>query len=212
MWGDVLTVWALAIPMLIGGVWLVVRLRRGRPHALRNTLAEAGILGGTLPWLWMILTPIDRPRETNLVPLVDLFETLTDDSLQAFVQVGANLIVFLPLGFLLPLRLPRFHGVLRMFLVGATLSALLETAQYVLDLGRVSSVDDVLMNAAGAALGAWLAAHSRRAAHQISSRAYVRPPFRARRPNSCAPTGAFELNASGILDHGGGTGATPPRG
>lgn len=157
MWGDVLTVWALGIPVLIGGVWLVVRLRRGQPHAVRNTVAEAGILGGTLPWLWMILTPTGRPREISLVPLTDLFETLTDDPFQAFVQVGANLIVFLPLGFLLPLRLPRFGGVRRMFLFGAALSALLETAQYVLDLGRVSSIDDVLMNAAGAAIGAWLA-------------------------------------------------------
>ncbi|MFB8006831.1 VanZ family protein [Nocardia sp. NPDC056000] len=158
MWGGVLTVWALAVPVLVVWIRVVMWLRREQPHALalRNTLAEAGILIGTAPWIWMILTPTGGRREVALVPIRDLVETLTGDPEQAVVQVGANLIVFLPLGLLLPLRLPRFAGVLRMFLVGAALSALLEIAQYAFDLGRVSSVDDVLMNATGAAIGAAL--------------------------------------------------------
>ncbi|MEV6065976.1 VanZ family protein [Nocardia sp. NPDC052001] len=158
MWGGVLTVWALAVPVLVAGIRVVLWLRRGQPRAvaLRNTLAEAGILVGTVPWIWMILTPTGGERGVSLLPLRDLFDTLGDGPEQAVVQVGANMIVFLPLGLLLPLRLPRFAGVGRMFLVGAALSALLEIAQYALDLGRVSSVDDVLMNASGAAIGAAL--------------------------------------------------------
>ncbi|MFB7716957.1 VanZ family protein [Nocardia sp. NPDC056100] len=158
MWGGVLTAWALAVPVLTVGIWFVLWVRREqvRAVAVRKTVTEAGILIGTVPWIWMILTPTGGEREVSLLPLRDLFETLADGPEKAFVQVGANLIVFLPLGLLLPLRLPRFTGVLRMFLVGAALSGLLEIAQYAFDLGRVSSVDDVLMNASGAAIGAAL--------------------------------------------------------
>jgi len=42
----------------------------------------------------------------------------------------------------------------RIFALGAGCSVLIETAQYVFQLDRVSSVDDVLVNATGAALAA----------------------------------------------------------
>lgn len=160
-WGHVLTVWACAAPAVLAAIWWTTRwrLRRGwdRNPALRYTVAEVGLVAGTLPWIWMILTPVDGVGSISAVPLRDLVATLTDSSSSAVVQVGANTLLFVPLGFFLPLRLPRFAGVARMVLVGATVSATLEIAQYVFDLGRVSSVDDVLMNAAGAGLGALLA-------------------------------------------------------
>lgn len=160
-WGNVLVVWAIGLPVAAAVAALLIRwrLRRGvsRPEALRRTAAEAGIVIGTVPWMWMILTPIAAQRSASLIPLRDLLATLTDSPSRAVVQVGANLIVFLPLGFLVPLRFPRLAGVLPMLALGAALSATLETAQYVLELGRISSVDDVLMNAAGAGVGGWLA-------------------------------------------------------
>lgn len=119
-------------------------------------MAEAGILLGTLPWIWMILTPAHGERKVILMPLVDLIETLLEASTNTVVQVVANTILFIPLGFFLPRRFPWFGTVPRMLAVGALLSAGLETAQYVLDLGRWSSIDDVLMNATGAGIGAWL--------------------------------------------------------
>ncbi|MEU8898026.1 VanZ family protein [Nocardia sp. NPDC048505] len=180
-WGDVLVVWALAVPLLSAGAALVFRLRvrRGQPReqALRHTVTEAGMLGATLPWVWMILTPADGQRQVILIPLRDLIDTLTEASSNTVIQVTANTVLFLPLGFLLPLRFPRFAGVLGPTLLGAALSASLEIAQYVLDLGRYSSVDDVLMNAAGAGLGAWLARRytARRAPeHRYSARILAR--------------------------------------
>ncbi|MGW6728536.1 VanZ family protein [Nocardia sp. NPDC055029] len=160
-WGHVLTVWALAVPTVLATTVLLVRRRIGsgtpRRIALRHSIAEVGILTATLPWVWMILTPTTGERAVSLVPLRDLADTLSAAPTTALVQVGANLVLFVPLGFLLPLRFPRLSGALRMTGVGALLSATLEVAQYVLDLGRVSSVDDVLMNAAGAGVGALLA-------------------------------------------------------
>ncbi|MEV0341655.1 VanZ family protein [Nocardia sp. NPDC050713] len=160
-WGHVLIVWACAAPAVLAAIWWTTRwrLRHGRDRnlALRYTVAEVGLVAGTLPWIWMILTPVDGVGSISAVPLRDLVATLTDSSSSAVVQVGANTLLFVPLGFFLPLRLPRFAGVARMVLVGAAVSATLEIAQYVFDLGRVSSVDDVLMNAAGAGFGALLA-------------------------------------------------------
>lgn len=160
-WGQVLIVWMVAVPALAAGTALLVRrrLRAGLPRriALRYSIAEVGIVGATLPWVWMILTPTAGTRAVSLVPLRDLLDTLGAAPATAFVQVGANLVLFVPLGFLLPLRFPRVSGVGRMAAVGALVSATLEVLQYVLELGRVSSVDDVLLNAAGAGIGAALA-------------------------------------------------------
>ncbi|WP_162272755.1 VanZ family protein [Nocardia lijiangensis] len=160
-WGHVLTVWACAAPALVAVIVSMTRwrVRRGLTPdlALRYTAAEVGLIAGTLPWVWMILTPVEGEGSISAVPLRDFVATLTDSPSSAFVQIGANTLLFVPLGFFLPLRLPRFAGVLRMTWTGAAVSATLEISQYVFDLGRVSSVDDVLMNAAGAGLGALLA-------------------------------------------------------
>lgn len=180
-WGQVLIVCAVAAPLVCCLVAVLVRWRirngAGARVALRHSVAEVGVLAGTLPWVWMILTPTGGAGAVSLVPLVDLAETLRSDPVTVFVQVGANSLLFLPLGFLLPVRFPRLAGVARMTLVGAGLSAALEVSQYVFDLGRVSSVDDVLMNAAGAAIGAGIGAvHAmrRRRGRSMSDRVLTR--------------------------------------
>ncbi|MFE1593029.1 VanZ family protein [Nocardia sp. NPDC058705] len=159
-WGPVLVAWGIgvtAIPLIVL-LLLEWRSRAGieRPIALQRSLTEVGIVAGTLPWVWMILTPTGGTRSVSVVPLRDLAATMGEFSFDTIVQIGANTAMFVPLGFLLPLRFPRFTGVWRMLILGAALSATLEIAQYVLDIGRVSSVDDVLMNAAGAGIGAHL--------------------------------------------------------
>jgi hypothetical protein len=119
--------------------------------AWRRSLAEVGIVYGTVPWVWMTMLPGSRagevPGRVSLVPLVDL---LTMDR----GQVVGNLLVFAALGFFAPLRYAALASVPRILALAAGCSVLVETAQYVLSLDRVSSVDDVLLNAAGAGLAA----------------------------------------------------------
>jgi glycopeptide antibiotics resistance protein len=69
-------------------------------------------------------------------------------------QIVGNLLVFAALGFLAPQRFAALASVPRILALAAGCSVLVETAQYVLLLDRVSSVDDVLLNAAGAGLAA----------------------------------------------------------
>lgn len=155
-WIPVVVVSLLVVP--VG--WLVirgleeVRLRRGvDPRiARRHSLAEVGMVGCTLPWLWMILTPLPGAGALRLVPFVDLLTVLSADPAVAVAQVGGNLLVFAGFGVFAPIRWGiRWPAVV---LVAAAASGLVESAQYLLDLGRVSSVDDVVLNAAGAGIGA----------------------------------------------------------
>jgi glycopeptide antibiotics resistance protein len=96
----------------------------------------------------MILLPGDEGGAVvSLVPLRDLATMDTG-------QVVGNLLVFAALGCFAPLRFRALASVPRILALGAACSVLVETAQYVLRLDRVSSVDDVLLNATGAALAA----------------------------------------------------------
>ena len=79
----------------------------------------------------------------SLVPLQDL-------STMGLLGIAGNLLVFAALEFFAPLRFAALASVPRVLALGAACSVLVETAPYVLQLDRVSSVDDVLLNAVGA--------------------------------------------------------------
>ncbi|WP_346012217.1 VanZ family protein [Streptomyces sp. SID3343] len=157
-WGAVLLTCALALPV---GVALAVF----RPR----TAVAVGIFAGTAPWVWMVLTPKGHGRAVSAVPLRDLITVLGADPTTVVVQVGANLLMFAALGFLLPVRSASFAGhagLCRVAAVAAVASTTLEAAQWVLAIGRVSSVDDVLLNTAGAVVAAaisprrWIGRHA----------------------------------------------------
>jgi glycopeptide antibiotics resistance protein len=100
----------------------------------------------------MVMTPVSGAGGVRLVPLVDLFAVLQGSVQAAVVQVGGNLLVFAALGAFLPVRWPL--GVMEVGAVACLGSVMIETVQWTLELGRVSSVDDVLLNTAGAVLAA----------------------------------------------------------
>ncbi|MGW9196736.1 VanZ family protein [Micromonospora chersina] len=149
-----------ALPLVALAVWALARRRtvQGAAQAWRTSLAEVGIVYGTVPWVWMIMLPGDRAGDVHgrvsLVPLRDLFTILAAGPLTVTVQIVGNLLVFAALGFLAPLRFAALASVPRILALAAGCSVLVEVAQYVLRLDRVSSVDDVLLNTAGAGLAA----------------------------------------------------------
>ncbi|MFD6447523.1 VanZ family protein [Promicromonospora sp. NPDC060204] len=175
---------ALALVVAVLAIRLLVRVRRlrGVPHARawRHSVAEVGLVVGTAPWVWMILTPRPGERGLSLVPLQDLADQLSGPVPAAVVQVGGNLLVLAALGFFLPVRFrlvpgsvgrggsrqrvapgarpghgPRTVVVLaRVAVVLLGVAVTVEVLQYVLRLGRVTSVDDVLVNVAGGLIAA----------------------------------------------------------
>ncbi|WP_445519407.1 VanZ family protein [Streptomyces sp. NEAU-174] len=143
----------VALPPAALVVWALARRRRaaGVASAWRMSLAEVGLVHGTVPFLWMTMMPGAGagtvPPRVSLVPLRDLVT-------MGPLGIAGNLLVFAALGFFAPMRFAALASVPRILALGAGCSALVETAQYVLRLDRVSSVDDVLVNAAGAVLAA----------------------------------------------------------
>jgi glycopeptide antibiotics resistance protein len=112
---------------------------------------------GTMPGVWLTLLPGGpawAPRSVSLVPLRDLADIVASGPVTATVQIGGNLLVFAALGLLAPVRFAALASVPRILALAAGCSTVIEVAQYVLRLDRVSSVDDVLVNAAGAGLAA----------------------------------------------------------
>ncbi|MEU5023662.1 VanZ family protein [Streptomyces milbemycinicus] len=143
----------VALPLAALVVWALALRRRaaGVTSAWRMSLAEVGMVHGTVPFLWLTMMPGagagTAPRRVSLVPLRDLV-TMGPGGI-----VG-NLLIFAALGCFAPMRFAALASVPRILVLGAGCSILVETAQYVLWLDRVSSVDDVLVNAAGAVLAA----------------------------------------------------------
>lgn len=136
-----LTAWALARRRAAAGV----------PSAWPMSLAEVGMVHGTVPFVWMVLMPGSGagvvPGRLSLMPLQDLFT-------MGLLGIVGNLLVFAALGFFAPMRFAALASLPRVLAFAAGCSILVETAQYVLQLDRVSSVDDVLLNTTGAGLAA----------------------------------------------------------
>ncbi|MFE2296623.1 VanZ family protein [Streptomyces sp. NPDC059445] len=143
----------VAIPAAVLVTWALARRRQAAglasTWAWRRSLAEVGMVHGTVPFVWLTmmpgLAPGVAPRRVSLVPLRDLV------TMGAGGIVG-NLLVFAALGFFAPMRFAALASLPRILALGAGCSILVEIAQYVLWLDRVSSVDDVLVNATGALL------------------------------------------------------------
>ncbi|SDF64502.1 VanZ like family protein [Blastococcus aurantiacus] len=107
----------------------------------------------------------------------DLLFTLTqsvpglDELSSTTVEMAANVLLFVPVALLLAAAAPRLSGVL-VWLLCTAASAGVEAAQLVLP-GRQTSVRDVVLNSAGAAIGVLL--------HALVGRRRSRSPGRARR-------------------------------
>ncbi|MGY5014079.1 VanZ family protein [Streptomyces sp. 900105755] len=140
----------VTLPLAALVAWALAHRRRAAGHgsAWRTSLAEVGMVHGTVPFVWLTMMPggpATAPARVSLVPLRDLVTMGT-------LGIVGNLLVFASLGFFAPMRFAALASAPRILALGAGCSALVETAQYVFRLDRVSSVDDVLVNAVGALL------------------------------------------------------------
>ncbi|GAA3349914.1 hypothetical protein GCM10020358_73850 [Amorphoplanes nipponensis] len=148
--GATIIVTLLVLP--VAGVAAYLWRRRSRSR--RESLAEIGLLCWTLPFLGMLFTPQGTPRSVDLVPLHDLPSWLAGDPGTAVAQLGGNLAVLAGVGLFLPVRYGWAASLPRILAIAVVSAVLIEALQWVLAIGRVSSVDDVLVNTAGAVLAA----------------------------------------------------------
>ncbi|MEU1418152.1 VanZ family protein [Streptomyces sp. NPDC005731] len=95
----------VALPLAALVVWALARVRRaaGVPsaRAWRTSLAEVGMVHGTVPLVWLTMMPGAgpgvAPRRVSLVPLRDLVT-------MGPLGIVGNLLVFAALGFFAPMR------------------------------------------------------------------------------------------------------------
>ena len=162
LWAGWPRIWLLAAALVGPGALVALALtawRRGARRAwpARASIAEVGAVLTTLPWVLMILHPASPPPGSTmayLVPFSDLWTQLTTYTpANMAVQIIRNLAVLFGFGVFAPIRFAALAGLDRLFLAAAAVALTLEVLQHVLTTGRVFSVDDVIVNAAGAVLG-----------------------------------------------------------
>lgn len=135
------------------GVIGLVRVRRGTaaPTAFWTAAVDVTLVASVVSVLILTLPPsIRAPRTVNLAPFAELRHTVGDNGAS---QLLGNAILFVPLGFLAPLKWRRLDAIAAIALASLAGSLLIETLQFVLPTGRQSSVTDIIMNVLGALTG-----------------------------------------------------------
>ncbi|MGN0426874.1 MAG: VanZ family protein [Agathobacter sp.] len=96
----------------------------------------------------------------NLIPLKSIIEQLCDNNSVvaqediasvSMLNLMANLLLFLPLGFFVPLLWGKFNNVKKIVYLGIGVSALVEFIQ--MFVGRSTDIDDVILNTIGVLIG-----------------------------------------------------------
>ena len=132
--------------------------RRGRAAQLiLRSLAALLLSLCAIEIMRLTLTPSPASvgiAHANLHPFATIRLYLRYGSLhQQILQIGGNVAIGVPLGFLLPQITPRLRGTLRVVLVTVVFVTLLELAQWLFVRGRAFDVDDIILAAVGAVLG-----------------------------------------------------------
>lgn len=93
----------------------------------------------------------------NLIPFhtIRLFADLLSHPQfrrDAVINLGGNVIMFIPLGFLLPKVFPKLGGIIKILLTSAAVITLVELTQLFTLLGSCDT-DDLILNVIGSAIG-----------------------------------------------------------
>ncbi|MDD3218143.1 MAG: VanZ family protein [Lachnospiraceae bacterium] len=91
-------------------------------------------------------------REIAWIPFQGMIEMLQGGiSMYAIINLGGNLLMFFPVGFLFPLLWERFRSMKKTVCTGFLISLMIECSQ--LFLARGTDVDDLILNTLGTLLG-----------------------------------------------------------
>lgn len=97
----------------------------------------------------------NRPRhKPNLYPLINIFNVYNMGFLNMLKQVSLNIIITIPLGFLLPAIFLKLRSSKNTIFFILIISILIETLQYFV--GRSADIDDVIMYILGGFIGYFL--------------------------------------------------------
>ena len=135
----------------------------------KRNLHIAALMAYGAIMLWLLF---DRPgydpalpyweqvaAQLNLVPFrtLRLFASLLDSGIRshirmAVINLGGNIIMFIPLGFLLPRVFPKLSSLPRVLIATALIITLVEILQLFTLVGSCD-IDDLILNVIGSAMG-----------------------------------------------------------
>ena len=90
------------------------------------------------------------PLRVNLIPLVNILDY--DIKREAAINIIGNISMFIPTGIIVPILYKRLDRFWKVLLAGAGLSFAIEIIQLLFP-GSVTDIDDLILNAAGVAIG-----------------------------------------------------------
>jgi len=91
--------------------------------------------------------------ELNLIPFKTISGMLFSMSLpNLIVNIGGNIVLFMPFGFALPLKFPKLRSMKTVIWAGLSLSIMIECIQLMMP-QRCADIDDVILNTLGTYLG-----------------------------------------------------------
>ena len=91
-----------------------------------------------------------QPLRVNLIPLVNILDY--GIKREAAINILGNISMFMPTGFIMPILFKQLDCFWKVLLAGAGLSFVIEMIQLLFP-GSVTDIDDLLLNAAGVAIG-----------------------------------------------------------
>lgn len=122
-----------------------------RPFPVRSLLMLLGYL--TLLLVLTMMAPRFEVRQRlRLVPFETIISQTRRGGWPFLINIVGNIVALVPLGILVPAWAPPLRSVTSILLVGLLTSASIELLQWTLT-ARVTDIDDILLNVAGALLG-----------------------------------------------------------
>ena len=129
------------------------RLSRWMPVAALAYVVMLAVVT-LLPIHWTLGLLREPPNyEPKLVPFGGIRGNVQNSPVEALAELVGNVLLFAPLGFLLPLLVRAMHRWWRVLAASAAVSLAIELCQLAWPGVRTTSVNDVLTNALGALLG-----------------------------------------------------------
>jgi glycopeptide antibiotics resistance protein len=171
----VIRYWVLPVAALIcGASWAVIRSVMHAP--VRRAALEALFVGYVAALLYVVFflpgastrpdAALSAWASVNLVPARTIIGIIRDNPGMIGWQIFGNVILFMPLGFFLPVLSTRYRRFTRTAAAGLSVSVGIELGQLAMLLMLIArrsvDVDDVILNVTGACLGylLWRGAHA----------------------------------------------------
>lgn len=147
----------IAIATIVFVVWRLLLWRRQRRDVSREVAVWVffawALMVVTLTFFPMVIVFYDWTSGLNLIPLASMRQLLTETAPGvAFENIVGNVVLFVPLGLMLPLLFAEVRTSWAVAWRAALVSTTIELVQWVTG-ARATDVDDIILNTAGALLG-----------------------------------------------------------